>query len=395
MNELVFGVPDEPTDELAGAVDPARRDVLVWVKSDLGRLSLNTMLEEIAKLEMIRAVGLPRGLMVWLSPKIVSGWRARAAVQSLSHFRGFSPTTRWVLLAALLVEREREREITDTLVELLISTVHTINARADRRVTEEMVASFKRVRNKNALLARMAEASLKRPDGAVREVVYPVVGGESTLKEVVAEYKASSPQFRRNVQVKLRASYSHHYRVGMIKLLRTLRFRSNNDTHAPVIAGIELVLRHAELRVQSYPLGESVPLDGVVEGDWVELAWRGVPGASRIVRTVYEVCLFKALRERLRCKEIWVEGADKWRNPEQDLPPDFVARRRQYYAELSKPLDAAEFIEPLRAEMAGELCALQEALPSCDWLNISARGSGRITLSPLDADPEPKNLRKL
>ncbi|WP_190813408.1 hypothetical protein [Saccharopolyspora pogona] len=103
----------------------------------------------------------------------------------------------------------------------------------------------------------------------------------------------------------------------------------------------------------------------------------------------------KRFRERLRCKEIWVEGADKFRNPEQDLPSDFVERRRQYYAELSKPLDATEFIEPLRAEMAGELRALQEALPTCDWLNISARGAGRITLSPLEADPEPKNLRKL
>ena len=51
----------------------------------------------------------------------------------------------------------------DPLVELLISTVHAINARADRRVTEEMVASFKRVRNKNALLARISEASLNRP----------------------------------------------------------------------------------------------------------------------------------------------------------------------------------------------------------------------------------------
>ena len=48
-------------------------------------------------------------------------------------------------------------------MELLISTVHAINARADRRVTEEMVASFKRVRNKNALLARISEASLNRP----------------------------------------------------------------------------------------------------------------------------------------------------------------------------------------------------------------------------------------
>jgi hypothetical protein len=132
-------------------------------------LSLNTMLEEIGKLEAIRAIGLPADLLAAVAPRIVSGWRVRAAVQSPSPFREFAAETRWVLLAALLVERQRE--ITDTLVELLISTVHVINARADRRVTEEMVASFKRVRNKNALLARISEASLNRPEGAVREVV--------------------------------------------------------------------------------------------------------------------------------------------------------------------------------------------------------------------------------
>jgi uncharacterized protein DUF4158 len=184
LNALVFGVSDEP-DIDAGQL--GERDVLAWVKTDPGRLSLNTVLDEISKLEAVRAVGLPPGLLATVSPKIVSGWRVRAAVQSPSHFRQFAAETRWVLLVALLVERQRE--ITDTLVELLISTVHAINARADHRVTEEMVASFKRVRNKDAMLARISEASLNRPEGAVREVVYPVAGGEQTLRDVVAAFE--------------------------------------------------------------------------------------------------------------------------------------------------------------------------------------------------------------
>jgi hypothetical protein len=50
------------------------------------------------------------------------------------------------LLAALL--HARLREITDTLVELLISTVHRIGARADKKVTEDLVNAFKRVTGK-------------------------------------------------------------------------------------------------------------------------------------------------------------------------------------------------------------------------------------------------------
>jgi hypothetical protein len=33
------------------------------------------------------------------------------------------------------------------------------------------------------------------------------------------------------------------------------------------------------------------------------------------------------LRERLRCKEIWMVGANRYRNPDEDLPTDFEAQR--------------------------------------------------------------------
>jgi hypothetical protein len=56
------------------------------------------------------------------------------------------------LLAALLFCRCRE--ITDTLVELLCSTVHRINARAEVRVTNELIKEFKRVTGKENLLFR-------------------------------------------------------------------------------------------------------------------------------------------------------------------------------------------------------------------------------------------------
>ena len=61
-----------------------------------------------------------------------------------------------------------------------------------------------------------------------------------------------------------------------------------------------------------------------------------------------------------------------------------------YYAKLAKPLAADEFIDPLRREMTAELEALQQALPSLEWLKTTPRG-GQITLSPLDAAPEPRN----
>jgi hypothetical protein len=96
-----------------------------------------------------------------------------------------------------------------------------------------------------------------------------------------------------------------------------------------------------------------------------------------------------------RRKEIWVAGADKWRNPAEDLPADFEDRRVEHYQALRKPLDPTAFIDELGEQMRTELDALHQALPSCDWLEISDRASGTIKLTPLDAVPEPRNLRRL
>jgi hypothetical protein len=103
---------------------------------------------------------------------VVSGWRARAAVESPSHLRRRlknSPQSTVTLLAALLYERERE--VTDSLVDLLIATVHRIGVRAERKVTEELINAFRKVAGKENILFAIAEASLAHPSDAVREVV--------------------------------------------------------------------------------------------------------------------------------------------------------------------------------------------------------------------------------
>ena len=116
-------------------------------------------------------MGLPAGLLADIAPKIVAGWRARVAVESPSHLRNDHPDDGcWTLMAAYL--HCREREITDGLVELLIATVHRINARAETRTRDQFVSEIARkVTGKENILFKHRRGGGREADGIVEEVV--------------------------------------------------------------------------------------------------------------------------------------------------------------------------------------------------------------------------------
>ena len=59
--------------------------------------------------------------------------------------------------------------------------------------------------------------------------------------------------------------------------------------------------------------------------------------------------MLEALREQLRCKEIWVVGANRYRNSDEDLPADLETNLDEHYEALNLPLDADRFITQLGA----------------------------------------------
>ncbi len=185
----------------------------------------------------------------------------------------------------------------------------------------------------------------------VREVVFPVAA-EKTLAEVVREAKAQGVAFREQVQTRMRSSYVGHYRRLVPALLSALEFRSNNALHRPVLLAMALVRAHVGDNRRFFGDGEEVPLKGVVSAAWMYAVVRADGrGRTRVERAAYELCALEALREALRSKEVWVIGADRYRNPDEDLPQDFDERRSAYYGLLEQPMEADRFVEDLRGRM--------------------------------------------
>jgi len=367
--------------------------LLLRLRGDPGRPSLAGVQAELARLELVRRVGLPADLFDQVPPQELERYRRRVAVEAPHELRRHPEAARLTWLAAFV--HLRGRQLTDDLVDLLTETIHQIGARAERRVDRELLDDLKRVSGKQGLLFDLAGAALDHPDGIVREVVFPVVG-EQTLRDLVQEAKATGPTYRVTLRTVIRNSYKGHYRRMVPQILKALDFRSNNRRHRPVIQALDLLKRYADTRLHTYPADEDVPIDGVARGLWREaVVEKDTEGRARVNRITYEICALEALRDKLRCKEVWVVGANRYRNPDDDVPADFEEQRTPYYRALNLPLEADRFIADLQAEMRQALHTLDAGLPTNALVRIGQKRAGWITVTPLDAQPDPPNLTAL
>lgn len=363
------------------------------LKADPGRVGLDSLLKEIDKLQTIRQLELPENLLANTSPKILHHYRQRASTEPPRELRRHPDPIRYTLVSIFCWLRSQE--ITDSLVELLIQIVHRISIRAERKVEKELIADFKRVSGKNNILFRMATASLDHPEECVKDVIYPVVS-PSTLQNLVKEFKSSGPTYRERVYTVMRASYLHHYRRMVPQILDVLEFRSNNELYQPVIGALELIRKYTGSLQHYYSQEDEVLIDGVLKNTWRDIVVEvDASGAERINRVNYEISVLQALRDQLRSKEIWVVGAKRYGNPEEDLPKDFEAQRQVYYQALSQPTDGDAFIASLQQKMTKALEELDLQLSKNSQVKILTKDNGWILVSPLEAQPEPLNLQRL
>lgn len=265
-----------------------------FLKTDPGAVGLESFLTEIEKLKLIRTVGLPADLFDESSPKLVKIYRQRAATESPYDIRKHPPAIRYTLMAAFCIQRISE--ITDNLIELLIQIIHRLDSRAEKRINQQLIDEFKKVSGKTGLLFRIAEVAIAEPDGIIEQVIFPVVSRQ-TLKDLVAEYKATGTAYRRRVHNVMRASFAGHYRRMIPQLLEVLEFRSNNDIHRPVIEALELLKKYAHSKARYYDPIEEIPIDGVLKSNAKEILLEtDSEGQERINRINYEICVLKALR---------------------------------------------------------------------------------------------------
>ncbi len=394
-DEITENQDTTENDKTASDSTPSDSLSFSELKSDPGRIGVESFHKEINKLETLRQLELPLDLFNHIPTKIIQVYKQRVTVEQPRDLRRHPEAIRYTLMAAFCYFRSQE--VTDNLVELIIQVVHRIGARAEKRVDKELLNDFKKVTGKNNLLYQIASATLHQPEGVVKDVIFPVAS-EEILKNLVKEYKSTGNPYREKVHTVMRSSYGGHYRRILPLILNQLEFRSNNEIHRPVIQAIELLKKYAHSKQRYYDVGEDIPIEGVLRSGWQELILeQSSDNEIKVNRINYELTVLQALRDKLRCKEIWVVGANRYRNPESDLPTDFDSQREVYFQALKQPLSVELFIDNLQRQMHSALTLLDKGLPKNKYVVIQQLKNKKswIKLSPLNPQDEPVNLVRL
>ena len=364
------------------------------LKADVGGISLNSMIAEVSKLKTVQQVKVPTDLFSHVCERIVERYRLRVETETLTELRRHPDPIRYTLLAAFCWVRSQE--IIDNIVELFLHLVHRLESRSKKRATQEVVAKAQKTNNHDTLLYQIALASLSEPDGLVREVIYPVAN-EEQLERVLDQLDEAGGTFQERFQAKLRSAYTHYYRRLLPLILEVIEFCSNNANLSPLMEAIDLLKRYVDKPLQEpFAADINVPIDGVLSLErQVSVMTTRADDEPEVDRAVYELNILRTVREKLRCKEVWVMGAKRYCNPDDDLPQDFETRRREYYQDLNQPLAVNDFIQQIQQEMTDALTELHQGLPDNPKVKILEKRGGWIQLTPLSEQPEPEHLKAL
>ncbi|MHA3916739.1 Tn3 family transposase [Halovulum sp. GXIMD14793] len=388
LNYVVAQLTAETIDKLEWALSEPLADTgFQQLKDDVGAATLESVLLAARKVSFVDDLNLPMAVL----DRVERGWIARLARQvegeTASEMRRHTLERRLGLLAVYLMHRRSQ--LIDGLIDLLLEVVHRLGTRSRRKVIQGIASDIGAVHGKERLLVEIAVAALDHPDGRVEDVIFPIAGA-AKLRAVIDEHRAKGTLDAR-IQQTMRSSYASHYRRMLPPLLQVLQFRSNNAMWHPILTALSVIVRFAETgrRVVSE---RDVPA-GVIPGKWRSAV---IDENGRVNVVSFELCVLTQLRERIRAKEIWIEGADRYRNPDNDLPGDFDTRRDAYYADLGLSQDAKSVVAGVKAELEKELRLLNATLPDNDKVRLRwGGGENRISVTPLSPVPEPPGLAAL
>ncbi len=332
------------------------------IRADPGRVGKENFNQICEKLKFITALELP---ITYIS-SINEDWRKRVA-RRMARFRTIdirrlNDELKIGMFSVYLTSRLPE--VTDSLITVLVDSVHKIETKAIRNIEKLIAKQVHNVYNREKLLVDILQAVIENPCDTAGNVVFSLINLKDA--EALIEKQKSRNKWAIDVFSEMHGSWRTHYRPMLKNLLETVEFGSTVSKYRPIIEAFDWISINYDRRTPILVRNREVPIEGVVPKQYLKAVVRG----EYVDKLSYELCAIISLREKLGTCEIWVPGSEKYKNPEDDIPQDFEECRIEYYDELNLDMDARSFISGLKEELKTQLLALDRELPRNKFVNV-------------------------
>ncbi len=371
-------------------VHNADNSLVQFLRQDSGASTKDSIKEEIKRLQILNELPIASlGFIGDIHTKQINVYRRRFLSDTPARSQQRTGLSRYALIAIFCYRRHIEA--IDNLVDHLVHFIHQIK-KAEYRKQQKLDKEIGKRLGDIEQLYQLAQINRDCPKEVIEQAVYPSVSQE-TIDQII-KTRSFATRTKKIIQETVIKRYASSYRRIIFEILDNLDLHSTNTA---LLDALVLIKAYRNSKLTHYPIEESVPLDSLIsKQEQKKILERDDDDNQCILRKVYECAVFKLLRTKLRHKEVWVSGAYKYRNPEDDLPKDFDERREEYFNLIGAPLVATIFTSQLKQEMYEHIKKFDNDFTKNDLVEIVKRkGKPWILLTPLQKLEEPKVIQRV
>ena len=350
---------------------------LVWVRRGISVVSPRGILDGLDKVDFLRALGAGSWDVSVLSPNRVRFLARLARTAGPQHLARLADERRYPILVAFAAHALSD--LTDETLDVFCATLGRATARTRRAHREELADHTAQIRNDWNQLVRLAELVLEAADRGLDAV--ELIGAEIGLDEVedVARRASGSPlrAGRFFDHLDRRYAWLRQFTPAVIDAFKFCARPTDPDLVDAVAVLSELNRTGRRKVPDDAPTGFATRRwqrqiqtdDGSIDRHRWEMA------------TIYE------LRDRLRSGDIWVDGANRYADPEGLVLSEvrFVDVRADFHRLTGTATTAVAHLDKTRVAIRERAVRLEGRLG--DGIDIT---EGKPTLTPLTSERDPR-----
>lgn len=369
--------------------DSSEETIISFLKQDSGKSNLDSISNEIKKLQAIEPLNLNSSIIPNdIAPDILKFYKRKIVSDTPQQIRTKPKHIRYQLV--IIFCYLKRQEVIDNLVDHLCNLIHKIKKKG-QKVENALNNQIGKLSYGLDALYRMAEVAYDKPEDVIRDAIYPVVSRDQL--ETLIKIRQIQKNMKSDIHQTLMRSYSGYYRKQIFDIINAIEFRSNNQE---ILDSLALIKQYENSKREYYPLEERIVIEKLVNKDDQAFVCGIGDKKGLIRRKDYEYTILKLLKEKLKTKEVWVDGSFKNKDPSTELPKDFDENREFYYNLLNLPLSSEQFQNCLQNNQEQAINHFDKTITKNPHVKITKRkNKSWIKLSPLEQQPVPQNLDKI